>query len=796
MQGDPLRPRTSLRGGPWPGERWPTRRRPGDILRVCGGVVVLVAASIAVHGAHPSVVEVNLFRLINELPGPAGAPLLGVMQLGALVAVPILAIGIFVVGRRRLALVVAVTGCAAWGAAKLIQYLVDEDPPQLRLSHVVLRDASHPGLAFPASHVAIVAALATVAAPYVRRSTARLGWLVVALVAVARIYVGLHLPMDVVGGLALGWIVGAAVSLVVGVPARGPTLNQLSGLLGELGLAPDRIEALSPAGDRHYCVTVDGRGVLVKTIDRNRPDQDWLYRLWRLAAFREIGRETSPTSPVQRVDREAHLTLLAERGGVRTPSLVATRWLGDQASLVVRRWVDAAPLDQVPVDALTDDVLVDAWRQLDLVHAVGIGHRSLRSDHVLVDPFGRTWLVGWGSAEETADIAEKEADIAEMAVTLASRVGCDRTVQAAIEVLGAERVSASLAHLQPLALGASVRHAAARSATLLSDLRHQVAAIDGREVPEALSPARVAASNLAPVVAVAVAVYLLLPRLAQSSTGISQLRAGRLPWLVAVAGASAMTYVMAATALTAASRQRLVLGRTIAVQLAGTCANRVTPAGLGAAAINIRYLELSGLDRPEAAATVAVTATSGFAVHSAAVVALALVLGHGGPALHVPVIDPDWPGVLALALVLGAAGWFIWVHRLHQPLFAWLKAGALGLAALIDHPGRGAVLLGASAGISLGYILALDAALLSFGVHLGLGPVAAVYLGSSAIGAVAPTPGGVGPFEAAVVTGLSAYGVAGGPAVAAVIAYRLITYWLPVAPGAVLLHLLRRSGTL
>jgi glycosyltransferase 2 family protein len=298
------------------------------------------------------------------------------------------------------------------------------------------------------------------------------------------------------------------------------------------------------------------------------------------------------------------------------------------------------------------------------------------------------------------------------------------------------------------------------------------------------------------VVAVAVAVYLLLPRLAQSSTGISQLTAGRLPWLVAVAGASALTYVMAATALTAATHQPLVLGRTIAVQLAGTCANRVTPAGLGAAAVNIRYLELSGLDRPEAAATVAVTATSGFAVHSAAVVALALVLGHGGPALHVPVIDPDWPGVLALALVLGAGGWLIWVHRLHQPVWAWLKAGAVGLAALIEHPGRGALLLGASAGISLGYILALDASLLAFGVHLGLGPVAAVYLGSSAIGAVAPTPGGVGPFEAAVVTGLSAYGVAGGPAVAAVIAYRLITYWLPVAPGAVLLHLLRRSGTL
>ncbi len=104
--------------------------------------------------------------------------------------------------------------------------------------------------------------------------------------------------------------------------------------------------------------------------------------------------------------------------------------------------------------------------------------------------------------------------------------------------------------------------------------------------------------------------------------------------------------------------------------------------------------------------------------------------------------------------------------------------------------------MAASAGITGGYVLALEAALLAFGVHLGLGPVAAVYLGASAIGAVAPIPGGVGPFEAAVVTGLTVYGVAAGPAVAAVIAYRLITYWLPVGPGAVALHLLRRSGAL
>ncbi len=139
------------------------------------------------------------------------------------------------------------------------------------------------------------------------------------------------------------------------------------------------------------------------------------------------------------------------------------------------------------------------------------------------------------------------------------------------------------------------------------------------------------------MIAIAFAVYVLLPRLAQTSTGFSELTAGRLPWLIGVAGASAVTYLMAAVALMVTAGGALALGRTYAVQLAATCANRVTPAGLGAAATNIRYLELSGLDRPNAVAVVAVTSTSGFAVHSAGVIGLALVLGRGGPALRIAV---------------------------------------------------------------------------------------------------------------------------------------------------------------
>ena len=71
---------------------------------------------------------------------------------------------------------------------------------------------------------------------------------------------------------------------------------------------------------------------------------------------------------------------------------------------------------------------------------------------------------------------------------------------------------------------------------------------------------------------------------------------------------------------------------------------------------------------------------------------------------------------------------------------------------------------------------------------------AAVYLGSSIVASAAPTPGGLGAMEAALVAGLTGVGMEGGIAVAAVLSYRLATYWLPILPGWVAFQVLERRN--
>jgi membrane-associated phospholipid phosphatase len=253
-----------------------TRRDSTDAVRIVLGLAVLAWAFLTATSAEPSTIEINLFRLINQLPGAAGAPLIGIMQLGALPAVSAIVLVCFLGRRVRLARLLAVGGTTAWIVAKALAPIVAQRPPDERFSGVVLHGAVTPGLAFPSTHVAVAAGLATVASPYLSRSGRRSTWLLVGAVAVARIYVGAHLPVDVIGGFAVGWVVGSVLHLVLGAPRGLPDPRALSERLRAIGHPMAAVEPLSGARGSFRLQEPDGTMLHMRVVDRDRREADWL----------------------------------------------------------------------------------------------------------------------------------------------------------------------------------------------------------------------------------------------------------------------------------------------------------------------------------------------------------------------------------------------------------------------------------------------------------------------------------------------------------------------------------------
>ena len=85
------------------------------------------------------------------------------------------------------------------------------------------------GESFVSGHAVLIAALATIVMPYLRGRWKIAPWVLVALVLVARVYVGAHNPLDVLCGAALGVGIGGAAEPRLRRARRGLRLVSSSG---------------------------------------------------------------------------------------------------------------------------------------------------------------------------------------------------------------------------------------------------------------------------------------------------------------------------------------------------------------------------------------------------------------------------------------------------------------------------------------------------------------------------------------------------------------------------------------
>jgi undecaprenyl-diphosphatase len=235
---------------------------------------------------------------------------------------------------------------------------------------------------------------------------------------------------------------------------------------------------------------------------------------------------------------------------------------------------------------------------------------------------------------------------------------------------------------------------------------------------------------------------------------------------------------------------------TLLTQMASSFVNRVTPANVGGMALNVRFMQKAGVEPTSAVTGMGLNVLAGGAVHVLLLVVFFAWAGQSGAgSFEIPLGSRVLVVIAVLLAVLGVAAATRRGRRLvRKHVLGFLRRSWSNLQVLARSPGKLVQLILGSFGVTLGYICALAASVAAFNGGITFAEVGAVYLGASMIAAAAPTPGGLGAIEAGLVAGFTGVGLTPGVAVAAVLAYRLVTYWLPILPGWISFQLLERRS--
>jgi len=286
------------------------------------------------------------------------------------------------------------------------------------------------------------------------------------------------------------------------------------------------------------------------------------------------------------------------------------------------------------------------------------------------------------------------------------------------------------------------------------------------------------------------AVYVLATHWQTVQSSLQVARGAGIGWLVASLLLMALTFCIAAAVYGALALHRLRYRQTVLVEVSTAFVNRLLPSGLGGLGLHGLYLYKRKHTAAEATAVVSVNNLLGMAAH--------LLLLAGVLALYPSVLRQfvdgnrhavSWkwgllvPVMAAAVLALPAA---------RRKIAKFLQNLLLSVRKIKPQRVVQALLLAML--LTVVYTSILFCSARSVGVDLSALQVFIVFSIGMLTSTATPTPGGLVGAEAGLFVGFVAYGVASPAAGAAVLLYRLVSYWMPLLPGVAALLLARRRG--
>ncbi|MFK3731049.1 flippase-like domain-containing protein [Streptomyces sp. NPDC088090] len=850
--------------------------RPSDLMRLLAGVLAIALVLAIAAFAHGT--TSGLEQDINK--GAVGASDVFVKIAGLVSSIAILVLPVaFAIERlvKRDGLRIAdgvLAAVLAHGVTLAIDLWVAKGAPAT-IQDALTQPAGGGGLTDPVhNYLAPVIAYMT-AVGMARRPRWRFSlWAVLLLDAFTMLVAGYTTAFSIILTVLIGWTVAYGTLYAVGSPNVRPTGQTLLAGLRRVGFRPvtalraEEVPETAESGDRgrRYLVTLeDGPPLDVTVVDREQQAHGFFYRLWRRITLRTVTTRRSIVSLRQALEQEALLAYAAIAAGANAPKLIATSELGPDAVMLVYEHIGGRSLDSLDDAEITDELVRSGWRQVKALQSRRIAHRRLSGDAILVDRSGRVFLTDLRGGEIAAGDLVLRMDIAQFLTTLGLRVGAERAVAAAVEVLGPDAVADCLPLLQPIALSRSTRatlrrlarersqrereavlaaseeakrererakaaaHAGlpapgtdpkaekaekradkkaekraldealdeAREEDLLAQIRRQVLLIRPQAPVEPVRLERIKPRTLISLVAGAVAAYFLLSQIAR--TPLSTVAEADWRWVAAAVLFSAISYLAAAMSLLGFVPERVGFWRTVVAQVAGSFVKIVAPAAVGGVALNTRFLQRAGVRPGLAVASVGASQLFGLGAHILLLLSFGYLTGTEKSQSFTPsrTVIAGLLTVAVLVLVMTAIPFMRkFVSTRLRSLFAGVVPRMLDV---LQRPMKLVTGIGGMLLLTGAFVLCLDASIRAFAhgnASVSYASVAVVFLAGNALGSAAPTPGGVGAVEGALIGGLVAVGLPIEVATPAVLLYRLMTLWLPVLPGWICFNWLTRREAL
>lgn len=770
----------------------PRARRASDVIALVGGLLALGIASLAAF--PPPGFSRAVSRFLTSFPSILD-PLWQVLADLLVVLAVVLVVAALVRRRRSVArdqLLAAALATVVW---LLVGRTVQDSWPNVwdaaRLSEATPW--------YPSPRVAVPAAIILTASPHLTVPIRRFGRRVLVLAMIGVTALGVATPLDAVAGALVAMIASALVHLVFGSSGGRPGLDLVRDALTELGVRTAALDAADRQQAGLFLVRAtdeNGDPLVVKVYGRDAHDAALLSTLWRTVWYRQAGAPLR-FGRLQQVEHEAFMTLFARQAGVRTDTVVtAGATAADDALLVLRR--TGRPLADAP-DATADaDLIGKIWELVRCLGDRGVAHGQLDDRHVVVDGDG-VGVVEFRGATVAPTETQRRTDQIQAFVTTVLLADTDRAVDAAIEALGREEVAAMLPFLQPPALTPHQRRLVRERNIDLDELRAGTARAIGAEPPDLQQLRRISLGSIVRVVLPAVAVIALMSGLAGLDLAelMEQVRDATW-WLVALGVVVAqLPRLTQATSTLGASPVPIALGPVYALQLAVSYVNIAIPTSAARIAVNIRFFQRHGVPPGSAMAAGALDGFGGLIVQALLLIGL-LVLTPASLDLELAAAVDSATRILVVVVIIAVVAITVVavVGRWRRFVLQWarrLGSEALVVVRGLRSPRRLGLLLGGNLGSEILFALALGTFTRALGAPVGLGELLLINISVALLAGLLPIPGGIGVAEGGLTFGLVQTGVPQEVAFAAVLLYRLWTFYLPPIWGYFALRWLERN---